>query len=61
MRIIVYYYQNGYLYSSKSGKSQDALKMIIEDSSYNDLGNEPTIQCYYHLDHAVANICKGFT
>jgi len=61
MRIIVYYYQNGYLYSSKSGKSQDALKMIIEDSSYNDLGNEPTIQCFYHLDHAVANICKGFT
>jgi hypothetical protein len=61
MRIIVYYYQNGYLYSSNSGKSQDALKMIIEDSSYNDLGNEPTIQCFYHLDHAVANICKGFT
>jgi hypothetical protein len=61
MRIIVYYYQNGYLYSSNSGKSQDALKMIIEDSSYNDLGNEPTIQSFYHLDHAVANICKGFT
>lgn len=61
MRIIVYYYQNGYLYSSNSGKSQDALKMILEDSSYNDLGNEPTIQCFYHLDHAVANICKGFT
>jgi len=61
MRIIVYYWQNGYLYSSNSGKSQDALKMIIEDSSYNDLGHEPTIQCFYHLDHAVANICKGFT
>ena len=61
MRIIVYYYQNGYLYSSNSGKSQDALKMILEDSSYNDLGNEPTIQCFYHLDHAVANICKQFT
>lgn len=61
MKIIIYYYQNGYLYSSNSGKSQDALKMILEDSSYNDLGNEPTIQCFYHLDHAVANICKGFT
>ena len=61
MRIIVYYWQNGYLYSSNSGKSQDALKMILEDSSYNDLGNEPTIQCFYHLDHAVANICKQFT
>jgi len=61
MRIIIYYWQNGYLYSSNSGKSQDALKMIIEDSSYNDLGNEPTIQSFYHLDHAVANICKGFT
>ena len=61
MRIIVYYWQNGYLYSSNSGKSQDVLKMILEDSSYNDLGNEPTIQCFYHLDHAVANICKQFT
>jgi hypothetical protein len=61
MRIIIYYWQNGYLYSSNSGKSQDALKMIIEDSSYNDLGHEPTIQCFYHLDHAVACICKGFT
>lgn len=53
MQIIIYYLQGNILYSSRGNKFQSPyLEALLSES------NPETIQCFYNLDYAVANLCK---
>jgi hypothetical protein len=53
MQIIVYYIQNGVIYSSRGNRYKEPyLEALLSDSG------QDTIQAFYNLDYAVACLCK---